>query len=126
MHSPLDAARMQRVLGMRVDATCYEDAVDRIETWAKNRESRYVCEVPVDMVVRTLDSSDCWKAIEAADIVTPGGMPIVWLLRSMGFPGQPRVYGPELMLRTCSMAVRKRISIGLFGSTSIVIMRLAE
>src|SRR5215203_3765409 len=88
-----------RVLGMRVDATSYGEAVDVIMSWTERRESRYVCEVPANMVVWSLDSAECWAAIERADLVTPGGMPVVWMLRATGFPGQTRVYGPELMLR---------------------------
>jgi N-acetylglucosaminyldiphosphoundecaprenol N-acetyl-beta-D-mannosaminyltransferase len=37
----------------------------------------------------------------AAGLVTPDGMPLVWLSRLMGFHQVQRVYGPDLMLALC-------------------------
>jgi N-acetylglucosaminyldiphosphoundecaprenol N-acetyl-beta-D-mannosaminyltransferase len=40
----------------------------------------------------------------SAGLVTPDGMPLVWLSRWMGFPHVRRVYGPDLMLALCAQS----------------------
>jgi N-acetylglucosaminyldiphosphoundecaprenol N-acetyl-beta-D-mannosaminyltransferase len=105
------------ILGMRVHATSYPDAMVRIEEWALRRESRYVCEAPVHMVMESYDSAEYRNCINQADLVTPGGMPIVWAMRLLGIRRQPRVYGPQLMLHLCEHAARTGLSVGLFGGS---------
>jgi N-acetylglucosaminyldiphosphoundecaprenol N-acetyl-beta-D-mannosaminyltransferase len=41
------------------------------------------------------------EILNAAGLVVPDGMPLVWLGRHCGFPLQRRVYGPELMRTFC-------------------------
>jgi len=105
------------VLGMRVDATSYGEATDLIVRWAQRGESRTVIEVPVNAVMESYDHPDFQKVINRADLVTPGGMPIVWTLRLLGVKGQPRVYGPELTLHVCAAAARLRIPVGFYGGS---------
>jgi len=105
------------LLGMRVDATCYEDLVEQVMEWARAGESRFVCEAPVHVVMEAHDDPRYREMINQADIVAPGGMPLVWALRRLGLPNQPRVYGPEIMLRVCAAAARTGVPIGLYGAT---------
>ena len=113
------------ILGMRVDATSYDAAQELVLDWASREESRYVCEAPIHMVMESYDSSEYQNCINHADLVTPGGMPIVWFMRLLGVRRQPRVYGPELMLHLCAAAARNRVPVGLFGSTDEVVRDLA-
>ena len=103
VHSATSLARCS-ILGMQVHATSYPDAVSRVINWALGRESRYVCESPVHMVMEAHDSTEYQRVINQADLVTPGGMPIVWLMRMLGMRKQSRVYGPPFdaaCLRAC-------------------------
>jgi len=115
--APLERLDSRTILGMRVHATSYPDAVRRIATWAAARESRYVCEAPVHMVMESYDSSEYRGVINGADLVTPGGMPIVWMMRLLGVRGQPRVYGPAMTLKVCEHAARTGIKVGFYGGT---------
>jgi UDP-N-acetyl-D-mannosaminuronic acid transferase (WecB/TagA/CpsF family) len=69
------------ILRMRVDATSYQDATERIIGWARRSESRYVCVAAVNNVMQAHDDEDFRKAMNRADLVTPDGMPLVWGLR---------------------------------------------
>ena len=51
-------------------------------------------------------------------------MPIVWALRSLGCPRQPRVYGPTLMLELCGNAVCEQQRIFLYGGAPETLGRL--
>jgi len=78
---------------------------------------KYVIEVAGEHGNGGYDCPENRTAVNGADLVTPGGMPIVWSLRRLGFPGQPRVYGPELTLRACEAATHSGIPVGFYGGT---------
>jgi len=111
---------------MRVDATSYPDATGRIMRWAGANESRYVCEVPVNAVMESYDHPEFKAVINGADLVTPGGMPLVWMLRWLGCKGQPRVYGPELMLHVCEAAAQSGVPVGAYGGSQETLSRLVQ
>jgi len=117
---PEDERSARFVLGMRVDATDYDAARGLIMDWASRGESRCVCEAPISMVMEAYDQPRFRECINAADLVTPGGMPIVWFMRLLGVHRQPRVYGPELMLRVCQAAAPAKVPVGFFGGTAEV------
>jgi N-acetylglucosaminyldiphosphoundecaprenol N-acetyl-beta-D-mannosaminyltransferase len=109
------------ILGTRVDATSYDDASARILQWARAGESRCVCACNVHMVMEGCDSPDFQKVINAADLVTSDGMPLVWVLRRLGLKDQTRVYGPDLTLKVCRAAAEAGIPVGLYGGTQEVL-----
>ena len=61
----------------------------------------------------------------AAGLVTPDGMPLVWLSRLMGFHHVERVYGPDLMLRVCERAAQKGYRHFFYGGAHGVGEKLA-
>ncbi len=110
-------AGFRHILGMRVDATSYEDATDRIISWARTNESCYVCAANVHMVMEAHDDQDFMQVINSAALVTPDGMPLVWGLRQLGVRGATRVYGPALTLHVCRAAADNQIPVALYGGT---------
>lgn len=118
--------RFRFILGMRVDATSYQDSTARIMRWAAAGESRYVCEVPVNAVMESYDHPEFKTVINEADLVTPGGMPLVWMLRGLGCTKQPRVYGPELTLHVCEAAAQAGVPVGLYGGSEATLARLVQ
>ncbi|PSB00456.1 WecB/TagA/CpsF family glycosyltransferase [Merismopedia glauca] len=105
------------ILGMRVDATTYEEATSKITTWAKNRESKSVFAANVHMTMETYDDRTFANIVNSADIVAPDGMPLVWALRALGVKNAEQVYGPNLTLDVCQAAAEREISIALYGGT---------
>ena len=52
------------------------------------------------------------------DLVVPGGQPVRWALNWLHRAGlADRVYGPDLMLKTCQQAAENSLPIFLFGGT---------
>lgn len=113
------------VLGMRVDATSYADATSRVLAWAREGRSAYVCAANVHMVMEGHDDPAFRAVVNAADLVTPDGMPLVWSLRARG-AAQARVYGPDLMLHVCEAAAREGIAVGLYGGEPGVMEQLRD
>lgn len=126
--SPVDAARgpSREILGMRVDASTYEDASDLILAWARAGESRTVCVGTVHMVMEARDDPSFRAVVNGADLVTSDGMPLVWGLRLLGVPWATRVYGPDLTPAVCRKAEAERIPVGFHGGTPEALARLLE
>ncbi|WP_245995129.1 WecB/TagA/CpsF family glycosyltransferase [Inmirania thermothiophila] len=107
-----------------MDATSYDDATERVLTWARRKESRYVCLANVHMVMEARDDPAFRAVVNGADLVTPDGMPLAWMLRRQGVRGQDRVCGPDLMPAICAAAAAEGVGVGFFGGRSEVLDRL--
>jgi N-acetylglucosaminyldiphosphoundecaprenol N-acetyl-beta-D-mannosaminyltransferase len=106
-----------RVLGVRIDPITWDDALQQLNIWASKNESRYVCVCNVHSVVTAGQDMEFDHIIEEADIVTPDGAPVAWMLNRFGYPGQQRINGPDLMWRYCEQAATSGESIYLYGGT---------
>ncbi len=110
---------------MRVDALTYPEVVRRVIGWAKRGESRYICVANTHMVMESHDDPSFRRAVNAADLVTSDGMPLVWALRRMGIRGQDRVAGPELTLEVCRAAAEAQVPVGFHGGSPETLRVLA-
>lgn len=121
-----DSSSRPHVLGTRVDPTSYAGATRQVLDWAMNRESRYVCIANVHVVMEAYDSPAFQSQVNAADLVTPDGMPLVWALRRQGYANQSRVYGPDLMMAVLATAAKEDVPVGLLGGKPEVLNELAN
>jgi N-acetylglucosaminyldiphosphoundecaprenol N-acetyl-beta-D-mannosaminyltransferase len=88
-----------RILGVTVSAITMQDATATLEAWIRSRTPNYVCITGVHGVMESQRDPDLKSIHNAAGLVTPDGMPLVWMAQRLGFPGVRRVYGPDLMRR---------------------------
>lgn len=109
------APSSRQILGVRVAATSYADATQRILHWASGSEARYVCVANVHMTMEAIDDGGFRELVNGADLVVPDGMPLVWALRRLGLSSASRVYGPTLTLHLCRAAAAAGVPIGLYG-----------
>ena len=114
------------VLGMRVDATCYEDASRRVMQWVHEARSAYVCVASVHMVMESFDAAEFRRVVNGSDLVTPDGRPLVWALKALGAKGASQVRGTDLMTHMVREAVRENIPIGLYGGTPELLEELVR
>lgn len=112
------------VLGMRVDATNYAEATQTVCDWAGQGDPHYVCVANVHMVMEAWDDPGYQALVNRADLVTPDGMPLAWVLKRKGFPLKDRVYGPTLMQHVLIEADRHRIPVGFLGGQPEVLYLL--
>lgn len=113
----LPALSSLSLLGMRTDATSYTDAVMRVFSWAGAAESRNVCVANVHVTMESYDSSEFRAMVNAADLVTPDGMPLVWALRLFGVRGATQVRGPSLILHLLERAAATEVPVGFLGGS---------
>ncbi len=115
MDEATDATQSRFVLGVRIDRTSYPDATHRVLGWAARGESRYVCVASVHTVMEAWDDPRFREVVNAADLVTPDGMPLVWMLRALGCPGQSRVCGTDLTTHLCQALAHHGLPAGFYG-----------
>lgn len=114
------------VIGTEIDGIRREDAVARIVDWATCFHSKTVAICNVHSVVTASQDPKFSKVLNAADIATPDGAPIAWMLRRTGFPRQKRVSGPDLMIDLLAACQERDIGIYFFGSTVDVLANLEK
>jgi N-acetylglucosaminyldiphosphoundecaprenol N-acetyl-beta-D-mannosaminyltransferase len=112
------------VIGTPIDAVDWDTALARIDEWGLKNDSRYVCICNVHSLVTARQQPAFARALAQADMTTPDGAPVAWMLRRLGMAGQERINGPDLMLRYCERAQRSGVAIFLYGSTAEMLMAL--
>jgi N-acetylglucosaminyldiphosphoundecaprenol N-acetyl-beta-D-mannosaminyltransferase len=106
-----------RVLQAPLDALGFDEAVQRILSWARRRESRHVCFVNVHATVTAGRDKAFAHALLTSDLNLPDGAPVAWMMRRLAWPQQPRISGPDVMESLCEEAARQSLHIFLLGGT---------
>ncbi|MGH9344358.1 MAG: WecB/TagA/CpsF family glycosyltransferase [Terriglobia bacterium] len=114
------------ILGVRVSAINMVRALEIIDGWIQRREGHYVCVTGVHGIVESHRREEVRKIHNAAGLVAPDGMPLVWLSRINGYQWVSRVYGPDLMLAVCGGSLERGYRHFLYGGAPGVAERLAE
>jgi N-acetylglucosaminyldiphosphoundecaprenol N-acetyl-beta-D-mannosaminyltransferase len=116
--------RCRYILGSRVDIVSYEMCTEKILKWTETGESRYVCFSTVHMIMEAYASSAFRMILNEADLVTPDGMPLVWMQTILGARGANRVTGHEITLMLCEEAARRGMPVGFYGAGPTTIENL--
>ena len=113
------------VLGVGVHALNMEAAVDAIEAAVAANARGYVCVTGVHGVIEAQRDEKFRAILNRAFLVTPDGMPTVWVGKAQGHRRMERVYGPDLMLEVCRRSVEKGYTHFIFGGNEGVARELA-
>ena len=112
------------VLDVHVSAVNLETVLPMLRTMVASRRKGYVCVAPVSTIVEARRDPAYRAVVNAATIVTPDGMPLVWLGHLWGLKDVHRVYGPDLMLRVCNEGRMERLRHFFYGATKDVCDKL--
>ena len=112
------------VIGFPVTAMPFERQIALMSDWAKQRSSRTVCIANVHMLIEAYQQPDFAKVLRSADLVTPDGMPLVWMLKMMGVADQDRVAGLDVLRALCTTAALENVSVFFLGSQQSVLDRM--
>lgn len=110
------------ILGIPIDNMNMEEATDKIfslaEDYGKDRNPRFVATVNVNLLTechswnsKSPKNPELINVLRRADMITPDGMPLVWLSKLLGEGLKERVAGADLVPRIAQKASRlgKRI-----------------
>jgi N-acetylglucosaminyldiphosphoundecaprenol N-acetyl-beta-D-mannosaminyltransferase len=121
-----DQRQRQDVLSVPIDILDWQIAENRIMTWAQARQSKYVCICNVHSVVTAKNNTAFRSVLQQADMATPDGMPVAWLMRGLGIAGQDRINGPDLMWRLCNRASTSDLRVFFYGGSDQTLDRLQQ
>lgn len=89
------------ILGVGVSAINIAMTLRTIDDWIARRDPHYICITGVHGIMESQRDAGVRWIHNRAGLVTPDGMPLVWISRLQGFSHVERVYGPDLMLAVC-------------------------
>lgn len=107
----------QSVIGFPVTALPFKTQIELMVKWAGKRMSKSVCVANVHMLMEAYANPSFATVLLESDIVTPDGMPLVWLMNLLGRSRQDRVAGVDILLGLCDQISTQNISVFFLGST---------
>ena len=114
------------ILGVGVSAINMDMAIETIDRWIAERQQNYICVTSVHGVIESQSDHELRKIQNQAGLVTPDGMPLVWVSRLRHYRHVSRVYGPDLMTVVCTTSHSKGYRHFLYGGASGIPERLAD
>lgn len=110
-----------RVVSLEPNVVTHESAIDRVAELAALGRGSYVCFSTVHMVMESHDHSEYGSKVNAADLIVPDGMPLVWMQKLQGRKDAQRVRANDLMIMLCGYAEKQGLSVGFYGGKQEVI-----
>lgn len=101
---PIEAPAVVNVLGVGVSAVDMDATLHLMRTWIEAHQPQYMCIRDVHGVMQCQRDRELRSIHNRAGLVTPDGMPLVWIARLHGHRHVERVYGPDLLLEACRLS----------------------
>lgn len=113
------------LLGVLINGVDYEAAVNKIVMAAREGRALGVSALAVHGVMTgVLDQQHRYR-LNQLELVVPDGQPVRWGLNLLhGTRLSDRVYGPNLMLKTCEAAAEHELGVFLFGGKEELLSEL--
>jgi N-acetylglucosaminyldiphosphoundecaprenol N-acetyl-beta-D-mannosaminyltransferase len=122
--SPEVLPPIKNVIGFPVTALPFDEQITLMLQWAEKRLSKVVCVANVHMLMEAHSNPKFAEMLLDADLVTPDGMPLVWLMNWMGVRQQDRVAGMDILMALCRQAASAGMSVFFLGSDPETLERM--
>lgn len=123
--TPPAATEHFSLLGIEVVAAGFDEMVDLIIESARQRHRIRVHFAAVHTFIEASKDAELLETLRDADVVTPDGMPVVWLGRLKGKRAD-RICGPDTMLAVLDRSREHGQRHFFYGSSPEVVETLAE
>jgi N-acetylglucosaminyldiphosphoundecaprenol N-acetyl-beta-D-mannosaminyltransferase len=114
------------ILGVGVSVINIDDAVETIERWIEKGKQNYVCVTGAHGIMECQNDIRLRRVHNEAGMVTPDGMPLVWVARLLGRKRICRVYGPDLMRRMTAVSAERAYRQFYYGGAPKVAEMLRD
>jgi N-acetylglucosaminyldiphosphoundecaprenol N-acetyl-beta-D-mannosaminyltransferase len=112
---PTEDLARANVLGVGVHAIDLAQAVSFLGRAIVEKRKGYVCVTGAHGVMEAHRHKEFQAVLDRALLVTPDGVPLVWVGRAQGYSKMRRVFGPDLMLEVCRHSVDNGFTHFLYG-----------
>ncbi len=113
--------QVKEIIGSPVTALPFTAQIEIILDWAKDYRGKYVCVANVHMLVEAYWHPEFASVLKRADLVTPDGMPLVWMIKALGGHNQNRVAGMDIFLSLCQRAAQDNLKVFFLGSHKAIL-----
>jgi N-acetylglucosaminyldiphosphoundecaprenol N-acetyl-beta-D-mannosaminyltransferase len=112
------------VIGSPITALPCDAQVEVMLEWAQEHASKSVCVANTHMLIEAHSNPEFMRVLRGADLVTPDGMPLVWMMKLLGARNQNRVAGMDIFLALCQEASHRNLSVFFVGSQTEILNRI--
>lgn len=124
MNSPPSPIRTYNVQGIAVSAINMNSAQEAILAALNNHQKGYICVTGVHGISEAQHDAQLRKIHNEAFLVTPDGMPLVWIGKWIAGKCVDRVYGPDLLISVCEATENSSCRHFMYGGAPGVAERL--
>lgn len=111
-----------RVISLQTDVTDHNAAVETIASM----DGGYVCVATVHMIMEAYDDPAFAAKVNAAGLIVPDGMPLLWMQKRLGGTQAQRVRGNDLMIELMKHAEQTGLKLGFYGGKDSTLKALKE
>jgi len=106
-----------RLFQVGIDQLDNQKTVQKIEKFIVSKKPHLVVTPDTLAILRTRVDLEYHNILKSADLVTPDGAGILWATATLNFPLAERVTGIDIINSICRLAIKKRYSLYLLGSS---------
>lgn len=110
-----------RVVSLNPNVLNLGSAISAIGSLVARGDGGYVCFSTVHMVMESYNDPDFGAKVNAANLIVPDGMPLVWMQRRQGRNEAERIRANDLMIALCEYAAKNTLTVGFYGGKQEVI-----
>lgn len=114
------------ISGIRINAVTLNDTISIIDQWIKENHRSYVVLTGAHGVTEMYRDEWLKRINNAAGLVTPDGMSVVWVARFRGFRSIEKVCASNIMLSTFAVSVERGYRHFFYGGAEGVADLLAD
>ena len=123
----MTTAEQSELLGLPFARAGMTAIVERCLAWCEApRASHIVVTANASHLCMMRRDAELRQACQAADLVVPDGMSVVWALRLLGRPVTERVAGIDLMTQLLAAGDTRSLSVYFLGARPEVVQRVVE
>ena len=114
------------LMDCKIDNLSLDETLDRIAGFVRSGRPHQHVAVNVDKLVKASRDPELRRIINACDLVSADGMPVVWASRLLGRPLKERVAGIDLFDALMGRAASEGWRVFLLGAREDIVRRVAQ
>jgi len=114
------------VLDVKINELTLKKTIEVMKSWIAGNTKDYVVLTGAHGIIEMQSDEELRKINNNAGLVTPDGMPEVWLGKLKGFKNIEKVYAPEIMEETFKISVQNNIKHFFYGGKDGVAIKLKK